>query len=279
MDSFIEKNWKKLELRELQLLQLSVMKELHKVCVKYNITYYLIAGSLLGAIRHKGFIPWDDDIDIAMMRTDYERFKIIWSEILPKDKFFLQSIDSDRDFRPALMRLCIRDTYQDIPTEREHRNCKNSYIDIFPLDNVSDNKENRNKQEIALRRINAIIDRKIYHIYPTDSEIKKAIKRSISFVLKIVPLHWLQERRDKIMISYNKENCHCVSSMASKYGFRKQIMPKEIYGTPQLIDFEDTKLFGPEKKEEYLELLYGSDYMKIPPVEKRIKPHDVYIKQ
>ena len=81
---------KKLTLKESQALQLNLMKEIHKVCEENKITYYLIAGSCLGAVRHGGFIPWDDDIDIGMFRKDYEKFCLIFDEKMNTDKYFLR---------------------------------------------------------------------------------------------------------------------------------------------------------------------------------------------
>ena len=115
-----------MEIRELQLLQLDVMKEIHEVCIKHKIEYYLIAGSVLGAVRHGGFIPWDDDIDIAMMRSQYDEFRSVFYEEFDQTKYFLQDYDTDNEHRPALMRLCIKGTIQDLPYEYHLKNCKNN---------------------------------------------------------------------------------------------------------------------------------------------------------
>ena len=122
----------RLSLREVQLMQLELMRQIDRICKKHNIVYYVIAGSCLGAVRHRGFIPWDDDIDIAMMRSEYERFAKIFDEEFDTEKYFLQNYDSDKKFIPALSRICIKGTFVDLKCEKHHKTCKNTYVDLFP---------------------------------------------------------------------------------------------------------------------------------------------------
>ncbi len=276
MNRYPSDKYKLLTIRELQLLQLDVMKIIHNICVENSIKYYIIAGSLLGAQRHKGFIPWDDDIDIAMLREDYEHFRAVFNDSFDTTKFFLQNIFTDNDFQPSLMRLCIKGTIQDVPSEYHLKNCKNSYIDIFPLDNVPDNPALQVKQQQTLSRINRLIDLKLYHIYNTNNRLTKTIKKIVSLLLRPIPLGYLQKKREREIQRYNTITTNNVASMASKYGYKKQIMPREFYGEPVLVRFEDTEFFAPQLKEKYLTHLYGSKFMELPPVEKRVKPHDVY---
>lgn len=270
--------YRKMPLRELQLLQLDTMKQIHEVCEKHDINYYIIGGTLLGAIRHKGFIPWDDDIDIAMMRKDYERFKTIFTSEFDCSKFFLQHYDSDKDFRPAMLRVCIKDTIQDYPSEAHHRNCKNTYVDIFPLDNVPDSAVERDKHIKELLNIDRLINIKLYHIYEYNSKWYILFKKIISKFL-FVSLKTLQHKRVKSMTKYKNVSTQCVASTVSKYGYEKQIMDREIYGKPTLYTFEDTMLYGVEQYDKYLTKLFSKKYMELPPKNKRERPHDVYIKE
>lgn len=269
---------KKLQLRELQMMQLATMKEIHLFCQKHKINYYIIGGTLLGAIRHNGFIPWDDDIDIAMMREDYERFVSLFSATLDKDKYFLQNYATEMTFQPALSRVCIKGTFVDVPAERHLKICKNTYIDVFPLDNVPDSKAERAIQREDLKRVDRMFELKLGRIYNKGFlHSKQIIKRIISAIMSIVSYKFLQEKREQIMKRYAGINTKCVCNTVSQYGYDRQVIDRVVYGTPVLYDFEDTKLYGPEHYDEYLTHLYGKNYMQIPPDNKRVMPHDVYL--
>lgn len=276
MEKYI--GYRKLNLRELQIMQLSVMKLIHIVCVKYNIKYYMIGGTLLGAVRHKGFIPWDDDIDIAMMRDDFEKFKSVFDHEFDTSKLFLQHYDSDIYFQPALMRVCIKDTIMDLASEYHLHHCKNSYLDIFPLDNVPDDENLRIKHAKKLSLIDRLINLRYYHIYEKDTHFRVFVKKCVSFFISLIPVSFLKNLRIKEMTKYNDSKTACVCSTVSHYKYAKQVMPREYYGIPQLMDFEDTQLYATAQTVNYLQQLFGSNYMEIPPIEKRDKPTDVYIK-
>ena len=269
---------KKLQLRELQMLQLDTMKEIHKFCQQHKINYYIIGGTLLGAIRHRGFIPWDDDIDIAMMRNDYERFVKLFAEESDTKKYFLQNYSSEKNFQPALSRVCIKGTYLDVPAERHLRICKNTYIDIFPLDNVPDNREEREAQKKDIQIVDKLFERKLGRVYVSGLfGWKRIMKRLLSICMFYLPYSKLQARRMQIMKRFSNIETKCVCSTVSQYGYDRQVMDRKIYGSPTLYKFEDTELYGPEHYDEYLSHLYGKNYMQIPPENKRVKPHDVYL--
>lgn len=269
-----------LDLRELQLLQLDAMKEIHSICNMNGIKYYMIGGTLLGAVRHKGFIPWDDDIDIAMLRQDYDKFVEVFSSQANQSKYFLQNYYTDCDIQPALSRVCIKGTILDLPFEYHLKNCKNTYVDIFPLDNVPDDDLMMTRQCEELSKIDKLFELKMARTYVNGFlSYKKILKRIIRFFLGVIPLRKLQNRRLQVMTKYKNENTQRVCSTVSKYGYMKQVMQKSIYGTPILYDFEDTKLYGPEHSDQYLLHLFGDNYMQVPPVGKRQETHDVYIKE
>lgn len=268
--------YRKMELSELQKLQVKVMKELHDICAKHNICYYLIAGSLLGAVRHGGFIPWDDDIDIALMRKEYEHLKTILIKELDPEKYFLQCYDTDIDYKPALMRLCIKNTIQDNP-KFYHLKCKkHSFIDIFPIDNVPSGNIARKIQAFLIKNTDRLQETILYGCLNVKqySTAKKILYRLVS----CIPFAFLRWAKENCMKIYSNQDTEYVACMQSHYSYDRQTMHRSIYGTPTLYKFEDQMFFIPEKHLEYLEKLYGENYMKIPPVEKRERPIDVYIK-
>lgn len=265
----------KLTLKELQELQLNAFMEVDSFCRKNNIIYYLIGGTLLGAIRHGGFIPWDDDMDIAMMRDEYDKFVQIYKTKL-ENGLFLQNYHTDIDFSPALSRVCIKGTYVKINSTEHLKFNKNTYIDIFPLDNVPDDDELALKHEKQLKRIDKLISLKLYAVYRNGLlNYKKHIKIIISFFLKVIPLRCLQNKREEIMTKYSNCETNRVCSTVSKYGYKKQIIDRRVYGSPILVKFEGEEFFAPKQYTDYLTQIYG-DYMDLPPEEKRVKPVDVY---
>ena len=271
--------YKRLDLKELQALQLDAIKIIHSVCVKHRIDYYMIGGTLLGSIRHGGYIPWDDDIDIAMTRVNYERFKMVFpNEKDFNEKLFLQHYMSDSDFGLALMRVCLKGTFIDWPAQNHLNNCKNTYIDIFPLDNVPSDESLQKRQASAMKILNYICNLKLYGVRTASSTPVLIAKRSCHLLLKLVPIRFLVNLKLHVMTKYDNCDCEYLCSMQSHYSYFKQRMKKEIYGKPILLKFEDTELYGPALYKDYLSQLFG-DYMKLPPVDKQPRPLDAYIKR
>ncbi len=272
------KEYTLMPLRDLQLLLLDSMKEIHSFLVQNSITYYIIAGTFLGSIRHGGFIPWDDDIDIAMMREDYEKFTKIAPQQLNPQKYFIQNSKSDVDFWYPLSRICIKDTFLDYAPESHLHYCKNVYIDVFPLDNVPEDLVCQNMQEKRLKRLIRLAHYKYYSILPHNNSFQIFLKWLISKTLSFYPLRSVEDKIQKEMTRFKDMDTKCVCSMASHYSYKKQTMPRDYYAPPRLYKFEDTELYGPSKAEEYLSQLYGDHYMSIPEKDKRRKPTPVYRK-
>ena len=266
-----------IDVRKLQLFQLEVFKEVDRICRSNNIKYFMIGGTLLGAVRHKGFIPWDIDVDIAMFRDDYNRFTECCKSNLT-DKYFLQNYQTDIDYFPSLTHICMNNTFTELAHSNHLQYHKGIHIDIFPLDNVANNEKERNKQKKLLAFIDRIKIMKASYIY--DSGLfgcKVIIKRSLRSLMAPIPLKWLNSIREKIMTEHANKETKFVCSTASHYGYDKQVMEREIYGTPILLEFEDAMYFAPQKWDEYLTRIYG-DYMTPPPIEKRIEMKDYFSK-
>lgn len=266
---------KELSIKEIQAIQLDLMKIVHKVCNDNNINYYLISGSCLGAVRHGGFIPWDDDIDIAMMRPDYERFITGFNTWFDIEKYFLQNEWTDKDFVLPLSRICIQGTMLDEPWANHLKCNKAMFMDIFPLDNVPDDEPSRTHHAKMIKFYKSLLARKAYTI--TDNKMQNWSKWIISKILKIIPLSIVLKERYKVHTKYKDTVTSCVSSLASKYGYKRHIMNREIYGTPTLLKFESEYFYFPEKYKEHLLTLFGFNYMQVPPFEKREKATKAYL--
>ena len=271
--------YRKMEAREYQLLQVKVMKRIHDFCVANNIKYYMIGGTLLGAIRHKGFIPWDDDMDIAMMRDDYEKFMDLFPCYFTDGSLVAQRPEDIKHYYPGHGRVYIADTLKSQPGFLHYKDYNNQmFIDLFPLDNVPELKEDRKMQEQMIIALKNKINKKVYRVFSSNSVLKVLIKRMMSALASFESLGALQKQRTSVMTQYNNTNSGYVCSMASHYSYTKQTMHREIYGEPALYEFEGERFYGPAMWKEYLIQLFGENYMQLPPVEKRTKPNENFIK-
>lgn len=264
---------KLLNITEVQKMQLELMKRLHAFLQSNDIKYYLIAGSALGAVRHQGFIPWDDDIDIGMFRSDYEKFLSVADEFSSEYEIANYRNANNCDF--GLTRFYFPNTYIEDLSITQTKLDKRLYFDVFPLDNVPDCPEELKRYEKSVRKKK----KQIAKIDVRDFNNKwyvLLVKKMFSCIL--VPFRQRILRSfDRLMRKYEKEDTLSVCSLCSQYSFKKQVMKKDIYGTPVLHEFADAMFFVPEKIEEYLTILYGADYMQIPPVEKRRKGYNIYL--
>lgn len=247
-------------LRNLQLKMLEMIKYIDNLCQKNDIDYYIIYGSALGAIRHQGFIPWDDDFDIGMTYENYLKFIDVCDKQLDKKKYFLQSKDTEREYYLSFMKL--RDITTTLIEEGNHdkKITYGVYIDIFPIVGIPKNKIKRKFIEInrafAISSDINVINNKIF------ASIFRILKKIIG--------------RDRILKICTK---NCIKYSCNDYddwccifdgdGMKVNMTTKEIMGKPKYVKFEDTKLPVPEKTEKYLQQVYG-DFMRIPS-EKEIK--------
>ncbi|MEI3251452.1 MAG: LicD family protein [Candidatus Gastranaerophilaceae bacterium] len=254
--------------RNLQLKILDIVKEIDRICNLYSIEYYLIYGSALGAVRHQGFIPWDDDFDIGMTYENYNKFIKVCDKELNKNKFFLQTPDNEPNYYLSFMKL------RDITTTLIEEGNKNKnitygvYVDIFPIVGVPKQKLKRKILEInrafALSaNINVINSKILFLVFRII--LKTFGKKNI---LKICT---------KNCVKYSCNDYEDWCSIFDGDGFVTNLTTKTIMGKPTRVQFEDIELPIPEKSDEYLKHIYG-DYMKLPTKEQiKQKEHTPYI--
>ena len=260
-----------------QLSILNIFKEIKPFLEKSSIPYYLLGGSLLGAVRHKGFIPWDDDIDIGIVREDYERFLEMVSKNLP-EHLELRSYRDESDHHYYFSRIV--DTRYVLNREGSLVSRKeNLWVDIFPLDGMPNN--------WLLRRIHMLRllwVRFCYHVACFDKVNLKRPNRPLSerIIIAIVKnVHlgghrdskkWLV-KLDKLLRKYKVQDSNWIVNFMGQYKF-KEMFPKSYYGKGKLYTFEDMQLMGPEDYDKVLSQMYG-DYMKEPEdCDKNV--HDAY---
>lgn len=264
-------------LRNIQLLQMIIMDEIHRVCKSNNLRYYLIGGSALGAVRHGGFIPWDPDIDIAMPREDYELFLKKYSNQL-NPNFSCHSHYTDDNFYPPHALVVLNDSMIDDGSLMMKTSLRpiGIYVDILPLDSWPIDKKNKKRQQKKLRIINLIKYRKAGFNYNSNSFLTKMVKYTISNLLSVFSWKFLNSVQQQAMMKYNYQMSNEWCSMASHYSFDKLTMNKYVFGTPQLMKFEDREYYVPENVIEYLTNLFG-DYNKFPSKESQEHLRNLFV--
>ncbi len=233
-------------LRQCQLVMLRMLKVFDFLCRKHEINYFLIGGSLIGAVRHKGFIPWDDDLDVAMTRTDYEKFINCAAHELPNDVFF-QNAQTDKYYSPICnVDARLRDKYSRYIHigKKKNKHHEGFQVDIFVHDRA-----------YLPHNFFIITQNKLLMLLKNNKKRVKVQK----FIAKFSP----------ISLVYS-------SNYLKKYGAIRQgtyITQKE-YSKLIRVKFEDTEVFIPQGYDSYLRRQFG-DYMQLPPLEKRVSAHNV----
>ena len=255
------------DLRHLQLVLLNMLKDVDELCRKHNVEYFLAYGSALGAIRHKGFIPWDDDIDIMLDSVNYAKFIENAKKELSTEKYLIQ--EGLVDWPMPVSKIRLRGTRYD-ENDMSHNDDKNGiFIDVFKLDNVSNNAIQAKWQYFCA---------KLYLSYALSertfesANFKKKILMLLASPLKLKCLRkFILNQVEK----YNGKNTDMYGCFYTPYRFHNSVVPSEYIGQAVYVDFEDCQMPVPQFWDKYLAYIYG-DYMTLPPIEKR-KHHLKYV--
>lgn len=263
-----------------------IMQEFHAVCEKNNLKYFMIGGTLLGAIRHKGFIPWDDDMDVAMPRDDYEQLlklrKQYFSYPYEIEHF---SIEESKDVAPDFhTRLVNREI--DISIEKGD-GCyyQKAFIDILPLDGTPNSKLVRKFFYLRLLTLRALY--KITVIDRINAEIVGENKRNLAEKLlikiakkirigKLFNGNKLRKKTEKLLSGYPLERTKGKCGTFHGRYRTKEFVDKMYFNERQLYKFEDSEFWGTRHYDGYLKEIYGN-YMQLPPMSKRISPHRISV--
>lgn len=250
----------KSEINELQKIQLSMLKDFDSVCQKHRISYQLFSGTALGAVRHKGFIPWDDDIDVVMLREDYERFFDSASKELESNKYYVQREFSEH-WPMFFSKLRLNGTtYIEKYHSHDARIHQGIYIDIFPCDNLSDNRLIQKLQYIASK---IVIAKSLYaRGYETNSTVKKCFMQFCR-ILPTEPFKRLCIRRN----DSSSLKVHTFFGGGKK--FERSIFFREWFEQSVKMRFEDSEFPVSAHYDEMLRVMYG-DYMVMPTLEQRV---------
>lgn len=258
----------KISLEKIKEIQLEILKYIKGICEEHNIKYFLCGGTLLGAVRHKGFIPWDDDIDILLPRNDYMR---LISLLKDGDKYRCLSSYYNSDYYYSFAKVVDTDT---VLIEREEYPIKDLgvFIDIFPIDGLPENKKELKTQfNRVLKYRNRLYFSLMVKCLPASVKWKYGFKYMYWFLMKIIGWKRWLKIIERLGTMYKYADSDKVACIVSGYGL-KEIMNKSVFEKVIFLEFEGEKFPAPIGYNEYLTSLYG-DYMKLPPIEKRVSHH------
>lgn len=263
--------------RQLDMLhrkQLDILQEVQKICQENDLKYFAIAGTLLGAVRHQGFIPWDDDIDIGMLRHDYRKFLECAQQQLDS-KYFLQTWETDEHFGLPMAKIRINDT-RIVEGASANVECHQGiFLDIFPFDEKPDNRLRRGLHAVSsyvLKR--ALLARSGYAVGD-----QKQISLRVAFsllitLLRVVPKRHLIRLFEAQMTQFNgSQSKECVT-VAGSYGYRRESFQSPWSQDLLEYEFHELKICGFRNAYAYLTNLYG-DYLKLPAENERGQRHDI----
>ena len=251
-------------IKDIQRINLQIMKEVHRVCDILGVKYSLSSGTLLGAQRHEGFIPWDDDMDVSMLRSDYERF-LKDAQALLKPGYAIEHYSTEKYCPYSFAKIVDTNTTWICPEYEELDIMKGIAIDIFPIDHVPSEKllgKIRRKTWIynAFKGVN-----NMGYIKTIQKWYKRLIAYCMHIITRIVGARTLVIKQDH----FNKKYISGDFTTADLIK-RNKLMPYKWFEEIELVKFESEKFYAIKEREKYLQIVYGDTFMQLPPENKRI---------
>ena len=263
---------KSLDIKRIQSVELEILRITVDILEKNNIKSYLIGGTCLGAIRHKGFIPWDDDIDIGLFREDYEKARIVLMRDLPKGYLYIDNRTNPEN--PYNFGKVKKRGTAFVQVGDEHLNIHHGiYIDLFPIDDCANTIDKCVKEMKTIKRYRLAEDIANMNYYKGDVPRKFAQRCLIFLAHLLLNTKRIQDKIDKLCMRNMGQQSKLVCIFLGQYS-TKDIFDRDVFGEGKFVEFENSVFRVPEKYDKYLSSIYG-DYMILPPLDKRVAPHDI----
>ncbi|WP_432644741.1 LicD family protein [Methanobrevibacter sp.] len=266
---FKSKRYDNETLKHLQKVQIKILKYFIEVCNKHDLTYFIYGGSLLGTIRHQGFIPWDDDIDVIMFREDFEKLNKILEKDIDENYRFINVLNEET-YHYTWARLMLKDTIFNEWWADQVDYTQNIFIDVFILDNIPNNKFKRFIHKWTCFSLNQLT---MYAFlkYDNNSKIKRTVQRALYYLLKIIPIspYNIKKKCINSYKKYQKDDCEEVCDFPAIC--QMPVYHKNDWLPPKKAQFEDIEVNVPNNYDKVLTRTYGN-YMQLPPEESRWRP-------
>lgn len=252
---------------ELKDIELNILEYINRICIKNNIDYSISSGTLLGAVRHNGFIPWDDDIDIIMRRDQYQKFLKVVKEKL--GNYSILSCYNNKTYFYPFIKVCDnRTTLIESGVNKIYN--YGVYIDVFPIDAIPNTGIKSYIFFHLIIFLRYLLDIRIDIGLPRNS-FKRLVWRMLKVFFGIIPINKIGIILDKMGQIYNNQNTEYATDIIWGSIPAKKI-PRNIFNNYKDIEFEKRNFKSIVEVDCYLKILYG-DYMKLPPKDKRISNH------
>lgn len=252
---------------KLKKAQLNIAKEIRRICEKHGIRYFLDAGSMLGAVRHQGFIPWDDDMDIGMLDGDYQKFLQVAPGELGED-YFLDHYDTNPDNALVFSKVRLKGTRY--VENKGNPNAAHSeiFVDIFPYYFISDRESTRKLEGMAMAVLcQAILSKSGFQVWKGEGRLKRLKFLPTDLLGRLVPMKTLRGWVDGLYRKHRDTGRVCIHS-GSCYNY--WFFPADMFDELIEMPFEGESFPIPRRYDEFLRRAYGPDYMTPPPADKRI---------
>lgn len=258
-------------MEKIHLHLLDIIVVFDRICKEEKLTYYLFAGTLLGAVRHKGFIPWDDDADVAMPRKDFEKLKTVAKKYLPK-YMYVQCYETDSNEYNMYMRIQSKKDIYEAAYERDVYNGQffGASVDIFPLDNAhKEHSVGNSWRAFCKKNLETFALRSGKHntCVRGDKKLKQKLANLIAHTLS--RRKWCTLRDKMVRGGYNDSEPYYINLGSWHYSYKDQVFLKSKIDPPIQMEFEGKMLSVPKDTDYVLRKFYGNNYMQIPPAKKR----------
>lgn len=255
--------------------QLDLLFELRRICEKHNIPYFLLGGTLIGAIRHNGFIPWDDDIDLGMFREDYERFCQVCQEELDP-AYSLYDWHKDPHSPLPFLKLKINGTHYRESISANSKMDDSIFIDIFPFDNAPEDAGARKRQARKIYLVRKILLLRCGFDLAGGKLSKKLLYGILKLLSYFRSVKAWKHSCEKLLTLYRNQQTPYVVNMCSAYSYERERMERQVLEGQISHIFEIDWFSVPKNYDAFLTKVFG-DYMKLPPEEQRTGRHGVLL--